>query len=126
MNRISIAFIFIMLTGILCAGEYIYVEKTVKKYTEDLNVIQEAIENGDREKALRLSKESDDQWQQDLGKIDMLLFHDYVDDIGEDMCTIKKYIENGNDDEALVVCEKTKRELKSLFESELPAAKNII
>ena len=126
MNRITLAIIFILLTGLLCAGEYIYVKDTVDNYSEDLSRIEEALDEGDAEKALKIAKRSDRDWQKDSGRIDMLLFHDYVDDIGEDICTIKMHIEKENYDEAAVTCEKTKRELYSLFESEKPLAKNII
>lgn len=126
MKRITLAVIFILLVTLLVYGEYSYVEKTVKKFTDDLSKIETALENGDYETALNISQKCDDSWKDNSRKMDMLLYHDYVDNVGDSFVSIRKYIEFDNEKEALLVCEKAKRQLQTLFESEKPLAENII
>lgn len=77
-------------------------------------------------KAEFTARETEKSWEDTVSMIDMLLFHDYVDEIGKNLSELESYIKYDEIAQLYAVCESTKEQLLSLKESELPVAKNII
>lgn len=125
MNRIKTAIVILFLVTAFCVCEYVYVGNTVDEFIGRLDEIEKTYANEDYEEALRLAKEADKGWNQRLEYVDMLLYHDYVSEIGVNIAGIADYIEYREDAEVFTNCKKTKRELESLFDNEKPSLANI-
>ena len=125
MNRIKTAIVILFLVTAFCVCEFVYVGNTVKEFIGRLDEIEKTYANEDYEEALRLAKEADKGWNQRLEYVDMLLYHDYVSEIGVNIAVIADYVENREDTEVFTNCKKTKRELESLFDNEKPSLANI-
>ncbi len=126
MNRIKTAIVLLLITGAICTAEFLYVSKTSGEFIDILHGIEEDLNEGKVEDALESAKEADRKWQARLKFIDIFLFHDYVDEIGRNISSIAKHIEYGDKASLFATCEITKRELKSLVESEKPLTENIL
>ena len=125
MNRIKTAIVILFLVTAFCVCEFVYVGNTVKEFIGRLDEIEKTYANEDYEEAHRLAKEADKGWNQRLEYVDMLLYHDYVSEIGVNIAGIADYIEYREDAEVFTNCKKTKRELESLFDNEKPSLANI-
>lgn len=125
MNRIKTAIVILFLVTAFCVCEFVYVGNTVNEFIGRLDEIEKTYANEDYEEAHRLAKEADKGWNQRLEYVDMLLYHDYVSEIGVNIAVIADYVENREDTEVFTNCKKTKRELESLFDNEKPSLANI-
>ena len=109
MNRIKTAIVILFLVTAFCVCEFVYVGNTVNEFIGRLDEIEKTYANEDYEEAHRLAKEADKGWNQRLEYVDMLLYHDYVSEIGVNIAGIADYIEYREDAEVLTNCKKTKR-----------------
>lgn len=125
-KRILAALICLGISLVLCLTEFICIEKNADKFIKQLENIEEALYTEDRETASEIAKRIDDEWQDTVYIVDMLLYHDYVDQIGQDLSALSVYIEYEEEAEIYATCEKTKRQLKTLIENEKPTVENII
>lgn len=119
------ALLFLIVIG-LCITEYVSINKCTDEYIERIDRIEEMVRAGSTQKASFAARETEKNWEETVSVIDMLLFHDYVDEIGRNLAQLESYIKYGEDAELFATCESTKEQLLSLKESELPDAKNII
>ncbi|MDO5124072.1 MAG: DUF4363 family protein [Eubacteriales bacterium] len=126
MNRTAVAVIIILLVTAFCTCEYLYVAKTVDEYIARIDEIEETYKSGDFEKATKLANNADIDWESRLEYVDMLLYHDYVNEVGVNFASIAKYVEYKEDAEVFANCEMNRRELQSLIENEKPSLANII
>lgn len=126
MNRVAVAIIIILLVTAFCTCEYLYVAKTVDEYITRIDEIEETYKSGDFEKATELANNADADWESRLEYVDMLLYHDYVNEIGVNFASIAKFVEYEEDAEVFANCEINRRELQSLIENEKPSLANII
>ncbi len=126
MSRIKAAIVILFLVTAFCVCEYVYVKDTVDEYIERLDIVEDTYRKGDYEEALELAKNTDKSWEKKLEYVDMLLYHDYVNEIGVNIACVAKYVEFKEDAEVFANCEMTKRELQSLYDNEKPSLANII
>lgn len=126
MKRIYVAGILLLIAIGLCLTEYVSVSKYTDEYTKRIQKIEQMVESDNLKKASFAAKEAEKNWEETISIIDMLLFHDYVDDIGRNLAKLEPYIEKEELGEFFATCEETKEQLRSLEESELPVARNVI
>ena len=118
---------FLLLIAIgLCVAEYVCVRNCTDEYTKRIDLIEHMVENDSMDKAAFAARETEKSWEETIDIIDMLLFHDYVDDIGRNLARLESYIEKNELAEFFATCEEAKEQLRSLEESELPVARNVI
>lgn len=110
----------------LCIAEYISITRCTDEYIGRIEQIEQMVANGSIQKAAFSARETEKCWEETVSVIDMLLFHDYVDEIGRNLAQLESFIINEEKADLLATCESTKEQLMSLRESELPNAKNII
>ena len=78
------------------------------------------------EDAINVCKTIEEKWDYTAKKIDMLLIHDYVDEIGNKISNMRSYAENCSPDMYFAESTTAKKELASIKESEYPLAENIL
>ncbi len=126
MKRVKIALILLLITGIVCSCEFLYITKCADSITEKIEKVSEYYENGDTDYALILASAANEEWKQNEKYIDMLLYHDYVDEISAEIASFEIYIANEDLVALLSACNKAVVRLESLKKSEFPYAENII
>ncbi|MBQ8000580.1 MAG: DUF4363 family protein [Ruminococcus sp.] len=126
MKRLYTAAVLFLIAIGLCIVEYVSINKYADEYVERIDRIEEMVKTGSTQKAAFAAREAEKNWEETVSIIDMLLFHDYVDEIGANLVQLEYYIKYGEEAELFATCESTKEQLLSLKESELPDAKNII
>ncbi|MBE6734387.1 MAG: DUF4363 family protein [Ruminococcaceae bacterium] len=126
MKRIYVAGILLLIAIGLCVAEYVSVRNCTDEYTNRIDKIELMVESDNMKKAAFAARETEKNWEETINIIDMLLFHDYVDDIGRNLAKLESYIEKEELAEFFATCEEAKEQLRSLEESELPVARNVI
>ncbi len=126
MRRLYAAVALLLIAIGLCIAEYVSVTKCTDEYVKRIDIVESMVKSGSYQKAAFAARETEKNWEETVSVIDMLLFHDYVDEIGRNLSELESYIIYDETAEIFAVCESTKEQLLSLKESELPVAKNII
>ncbi len=126
MRRLYAAAALLLIAISLCITEYVSISNCTDEYIKRIALIENMVKSGNYKKAAFAARETEKNWEETVSIIDMLLFHDYVDEIGKNMSQLESYITCGEDADLFATCESTKEQLLSLKESELPNAKNII
>lgn len=126
MRRMYVAAALLLIAVGLCITEYVCVRNYSEEYTERVDNIENMVDSGYMKKAAFAAKNTEANWEETVKIIDMLLFHDYVDDIGKNLACLEAYINNEELGEFYATCEEIKEQLLSMKESELPVAKNVI
>ena len=126
MKRMYVALLMLMIAVSLCVAEYLCVEKYTREYVNRIDNIEKMYAKGEDKKAAFSAREAEKSWEKTVSVIDMLLFHDYVDEIGRNLSQLEAYIMFEDDASLYATCESTKEQLLSLRKSELPIAENII
>lgn len=126
MSRIKTAIVMLIITATVCAVQYLYVAKTAAEFTGILDEVQTEYADDNRSEALRIAEDADRLWKKRIKYVDIFLFHDYVDSISYNLSQISKYVEYGEDASLYVTCDITKKQLKSLTDSEKPLVENIL
>lgn len=76
--------------------------------------------------AVKICKKTEQLWDNNAQNIDMLLIHDYVDEIGNSISKMRTYAENNSTDLYFAESTSAKKELASIKESEFPYFENIL
>ena len=126
MRRLYAAAALLFIAIGLCVIEYKSINKCTDSYLQRIEIIEDMVSKGEMKKAEFTARETEKSWEDTVSMIDMLLFHDYVDEIGKNLSELESYIKYDEIAQLYAVCESTKEQLLSLKESELPVAKNII
>ena len=103
-----------------------FVSKNCDDFVYKINNLQKAYMNNEREEALMLSADINEDWNEQVKKIDMLLYHDYVDAITVNMSKLSIYIREEEAVSFYSTCREITDELESLKNSEIPNLENII
>lgn len=126
MKRIYIAIAMLIISGLACGMEMYEVRKNASSYISALDDVKTlAVENKYTDARI-LSEELLKNWKDSSKKFDVYLYHDYIDNITENMSLLPVYADNENSEAALGVVENIKIQLTSLIESELPYIHNIL
>lgn len=126
MSRIKTAIAMLIITATVCTVQYLYVTKTVAEFSDLLDKVQTEYADDNKSKALKIAENADRLWKERIRYVDIFLFHDYVDNISYNLSQVSKYVEYGEDASLYVTCDITKKQLKSLTDSEKPLVENIL
>ncbi len=125
MKRLWIAFIIAVFTACLCATEMIFTLSLANKTAEYVEQATHAYENGNIQAAQSTFQTISRLWEKEKSCMDIFLYHETIDHVVTSIAAANKYAETCNE-EFLVECEKIKKQLHSLKESELPKFENIL
>lgn len=126
MSRIKTAIVMLIITATVCTVQYLYVAKTVAEFSDLLDEVQTEYADDNKSEALKIAENADRLWKERIRYVDIFLFHDYVDNISYNLSQVSKYVEYGEDASLYVTCDITKKQLKSLTDSEKPLVENIL
>lgn len=126
MKRIYISLAFIIIVAVIAAVQFGLVSATADVFSDMIEQSDNYMRRSNFSDAARLCKTVENEWDESAKKIDMLLIHDYVDDIGNNISMMTSYAENGNRDMYFAESSKIKKELASIRESEHPYIENIL
>lgn len=126
MSRIKTAIVMLIITATVCAVQYLYVAETAAEFTGILDKVRTEYADDNKSEALRIAEDADKLWKKRIKYVDIFLFHDYVDSISYNLSQVSKYVEYGEDASLYVTCDITKKQLKSLTDSEKPLVENIL
>lgn len=126
MSRIKTAVVMLIITATVCTVQYLYVTKTVAEFTGILDEVQTEYADDNKSEALKIAENADRLWKKRIKYVDIFLFHDYVDNISYNLLQVSKYVEYEEDASLYVTCDITKKQLKSLTDSEKPLVENIL
>lgn len=126
MNRICIALVMLLISGIICGCEIFTVNGKAQNFTEELNSISELMNEENFEEAKELSQKLLTDWKKTSKHLDKYLYHDYVDNITEGIATLPVYTSAKDKSAVKSQVEQIKIKLASLKESELPYVHNIL
>lgn len=126
MKRLYIAVILLLFVAAVCTTEFIYINHCANNITDMIDNISRIYEEGKKERAMKLALETEENWKIKVSKIDMLLYHDYVDDITRNIVNLKTYIEEDDTVGLYSTCNETITQIYSLKNSEFPSLENII
>ena len=121
-----IAAILLIFAAFICTGEFLYVSHSADVVTHNISKSFEYYISGDKNCALKYALEADKIWNQKASKIDMLLYHDYVDEITQDINNIKICVLTDNKQMIFTTYVNALSKVKSLKKSEMPTLENII
>jgi len=100
--------------------------KNEHKFVNMLKICEEYISNEETKKAYEYAESIEKQWQKSKKNLNIFINHNEVDSIDNNLKDLSFVIKNDNKTEALKLCDKTKRQLLSIKERQLPHFRNII
>lgn len=125
MKRIIISIILLVICFGTAAVEMYYVTKRADDYIDKIEQIDMLMLKDDFENALPLCEEIDDSWSDIAEKINTMLIHDYIDDIGVSFSQMRSHIETNNPDMYFAESSGAKKELTAIRKSEFLNLENI-
>ncbi len=126
MKRFYVAVLLLIFTLSICGAEFIYINSCADNISEKIEKIYKAYSDGNKDRAMRYAIETEEDWEKRVNKIDMLLYHDYVDDITKNIVNLKTYIHEDDAVGLYSTMGEALAQIKSLKKSEFPTMDNII
>lgn len=126
MKRIGIALVMLIISGIVSGCEVFTVNSNVDTYSAKLDSISKIAGEENYDKAKELSEEVLVSWQKVAKHLDKYLYHDYIDNITEEIATLPIYAKAKDKTAVEAQVAEIKIQLTSLKESELPYMHNIL
>ena len=126
MKRIIAAICIIIITLTLSVCEYISIKNNQKYFVESLNLCEDYISDYELNKAKKLLENLDEKWHNSERILNIFINHNEVDDIKNDIDSMQFYLKNNNIKSFWELSDKTKRQLLSIKERQLPYLRNII
>lgn len=126
MRRIYISLVFIIACAVFSAVQLGFVSAKADVFVAMIEQSDRYMMKNDFEEAIKLCKTVEEKWKESAEKIDMLLIHDYVDEIGINISKMRSYAESGSPDMYFAMSTSAKKELASIKESEYPLIENIL
>lgn len=125
MKRIYISILVLIAVFAFASAELGYVSAKADGFISMIEQTDKLMLKSNFTDAIELCKKTEDEWNESVESIDMLLIHDYVDNIGTNIAKMRSYIENGSPDMYFAESTNAKKELASIKESEYPYFSNI-
>lgn len=126
MKRIYIAIAFLIIALTTGIFEMFYVTNKIDELNEEIisadNLVKS--ENYDGAKSVLASAET--EWQKNLSIFDILLIHDYVDEISVNLSAMRSYVATQSNDNYFAESAGIKKQLTSIKDSELVQIENIL
>lgn len=126
MNRIGIAVVMLLIAGIICGFEIFTVNGNVESYNQELDTISKLMSEENFSEAEVLSEKVLINWRKTARNLDKYLYHDYIDNITEEISALPVYAKAEDKSAVKSQVEQIKIQLASLKESELPYMHNIL
>lgn len=126
MKRIMVAVVMVLIAGVICGFEVFTVNNNTDLYTDELTQISFLMSEERYEEATALSTDILNGWKSVSKHLDKYLYHDYIDNITEEMSALPVYSKNKDASSVNALIEEIKIQLTSLKESELPYIHNIL
>lgn len=126
MNRICIAVAMLLLAGFICGCEIYTVNSNAESYTKELDNISKLMSEENFDEAEENSQKLLESWKHIARHMDKYLYHDYIDNITEEISTLPVYAKSKDKESVMAQVEQIKIQLTSLKESELPYVHNVL
>ena len=126
MKRIYIAVALLLITATVSVFELIYVGSQSQTTTDRIQQIDRLVADGDFTAAQSACATLESDWRSIAEKIDILLIHDYVDNIGMNISKMRADIETKNASAYFWESAGAKKGLASIKGSEYPNLENIL
>ena len=119
MKRIYIAIAFLIIALTKGIFEMFYVTNKIDELNEEIISADTLVksENYDGAKSVLASAET--EWQKNLSIFDILLIHDYVDEISVNLSAMRSYVATQSNDNYLAESAGIKKQIPSIKDSEL-------
>lgn len=126
MKRIYIAAALILVTLITAALESGYVTAKSDMFITKIEKADKLMKKSEYRQAFMLCQNTEKEWYDDAKVIDMLLIHDYVDDIGLSISRMTAFAEEKSAELYFAESAGAKKQLASIKESEYPLIENLL
>lgn len=126
MKRIFITFLFLAIVFVMASVETGLVSAKADAYISIIENTDRQMRKDNFEEAIALCKQLEEGWEDSSKYIDLLLIHDYVDNIEDTLARMRAYAENGSVDMYFAESAQAKKELAFVKEGEYPSIENIL
>ena len=126
MNRITIALLLLISVIGICIFEVLKIKNVSDKVINDLTLIQKYIADGDTQKALSLSSDVCDNWQNNNTIIAIFVQHDSLENIEQSLALMKSAIEQDEISSFWAENIRSIVQITNLSDTEFPNIENIL
>ncbi len=126
MKRIWVAVLLLLISLCFSVSEFFAVKYNFEKHVQMLDKAEYYFSQKEFTKSYEQCKKLQSSWAKSEKLLNIFLVHKQVDDIAQDLMTLKKYAEFKDEKSFFLTTGKTKRQLLSMKESELPDYQNIL
>ena len=121
-----LAVILVVIAVSASLTELIYVKTKSVGFIDSINQIDRAVDEKDLASALSLCKATEEKWYESAAAIDILLIHDYIDNIGISISKMRSFLVNNNTEMYFAESTGATKALASVLGSEYPNFENIL
>lgn len=126
MKRIYIALAFLIIAVTVGIFEMFYVTNKIDELNEEIISADNLVKSENYEGAKDVIASAESKWQKNLSIFDILLIHDYVDEISVNLSSMRSYVATQSNENYLAESEGIKKQLTSIKDSELVQIENIL
>lgn len=126
MKRLYVAISLIIISLFFAVSEYIMVQKSYMDFTPVIDIAEKYCSEKEFSKAFDTVSIAQKKWDKKSKIMNSFIDHTHTENINENFFQLLEMAQKQKDVEFLSLCEKTKRQLLSLKESELPSFDNIM
>lgn len=126
MKRIWFAILFTFISISIGVFELSYIGYNSSAYIKKIDNSKNLIQQGNYYNAEKEINSALEDFEKTAVLFDIFLAHNDVDDISQNLSELTEFAKTENKAEFNSLCEKTKRQLQSLKDSELPLFENIL
>lgn len=126
MKRIYIAIAFLIIALTTGIFEMFYVTNKIDELNEEIISADNLVESKNYDGAKSVLASAETEWQKNLSIFDILLIHDYVDEISVNLSAMRSYVATQSNDNYFAESAGIKKQLTSIKDSELVKIENIL
>ena len=126
MKRIYIALSLVLAALCFASVETGFISGKTDSFIAEIECADRLMSRLEFDDALKICKETEEEWYDSAKFIDTLLIHDYVDAIGISISRMTAFAQKQNRDMYFAESVQAKKELASIKESEVPLVENIL
>lgn len=126
MKRAIIALLLSVTVTGTAAWELWYVGRQVNTYTARIEAVDALVRSNDVSHAAEHCRAVENDWETTVKRLNVLLIHDYADNVGYNIAKMRVHLENGNRQLYFAESIQAKKELASIKGSEYPFFENIM
>lgn len=126
MKRIYISLAFFILSIATGIFEMFYVTNRIDELNEEIVSADNLVKSKNYDGAKDVLAAAESKWQKNLSIFDILLIHDYVDEISVNLSAMRSYVATQSNDNYFAESAGIKKQLTSVKDSELVKIENIL